>query len=205
MDYEAEIRALGARLAAVEKKAQAAQDNLDIANLQRSYGFYVDKSKWDHVADLFSREATIEINGRGKFIGHERIREYMLHFGPPPPGLLMNHMQLQPVIHVADDGMSGKARVRALLQVGRMGAEAMWGECLYENEYVKEDGVWKISVLKAWQTFYSDYDKGWGKQSSPLLMDFDDLPPDEKTEPYPVFPEYFCPPYHYRNPVSGRE
>jgi len=205
LDYEAEIRALSERLAAVEKRAQAAEDHLAIANLQRIYGYYVDKSQWEQAADLFAREATLEINGRGKFFGHERIREYMRHFGPPPPGLLMNHIQLQPVIHVAEDGRTGRCRLRALIQVGRMGGEAMWGECIYENEYVKEDGVWKIAVLKSWQTFYTDFDQGWAKHAMPLLMDFDDLPPDEKTEPYPVYPDYFLPPYHYRNPVSGRE
>lgn len=205
MDVEQEFAELKARLAAVEKRAQAAEDHLAVANLQRIYGYYVDKSQWEQVADLFSRDATLEINGRGKFIGLERIREYMRHFGPPPPGLLMNHLQLQPVITVADDGRAAQCRCRALMMVGRMGGEAMWGECLYENEYVREDGVWKISRLKSWQVFYTPFDKGWAVEASPLLMDFDDLPPDEKTEPYPVFPEFFVPPYHYKNPVSGRE
>jgi hypothetical protein len=81
----------------------------------------------------------------------------------------------------------------------------MWGEAIYENDYLKEDGVWKIARLKAWQVLYTPYDKGWAREASPLLTEFGDFPPDEPIEPYPVFPDYFCPPYHYRNPVSGRE
>ena len=205
MDLEHTVAALAERLAKVEKRAQAAEDHLAIANLQRSYGYYVDKSRWEDVADLFAADAVLEINGRGRFIGHERIREYMRHFGPPKDGLLMNHMQLQPVIHVDEDGKRGQARVRALMMVGQFGDHAMWGEAIYENEYVKQDGVWKIAKLKAYQVFYTPYDKGWGKEASPLLSEFGDFPPDEPIDPYPVYPAHFCPPFHYANPVSGRE
>jgi len=205
MDLAATVAELAERLAVVERRAQAAEDQLAVANLQRAYGYYVDKSRWDHVADLFARDAVLEINGRGRFIGHERIREYMRHFGPPKDGLLMNHMQLQPLVHVDDDGQHAHARVRALMMVGQYGDHAMWGEAIYENAYVKEDGVWKIAKLKAYQVFYTPYDKGWAKEASPLLSEFGDFPPDETIEPYPVYPAYFCPPFHYRNPVSGRE
>ena len=205
MNLEATVADLAERLAVVERRAQAAEDHLAIANLQRAYGYYVDKSRWEDVADLFASDAVLEINGRGRFIGHERIREYMRHFGPPKDGLLMNHMQLQPVIHVDPDGQRGNARVRALMMVGQYGDHAMWGEAIYENAYVKEDGVWKIARLKAYQVLYTPFDKGWAKETSPLLSEFGDFPPDEAIEPYPVYPEYFCPPFHYRNPVSGRE
>jgi hypothetical protein len=201
----AQLADLGERLEALEKRAQAAEDHLAVGNLQRAYGYYVDKSQWEHVADLFARDAVLEINGRGRFNGHERIREYMRHFGPPKRGLLMNHMQLQPVIHVDPDGVRAHARVRALMMVGQMGDHAMWGEAIYENDYVKEDGVWKIARLKAWQVLYTPYDKGWAQEVLPLLSEFGDFPPDEPIDPYPVFPDYFCPPYHYPNPVSGRE
>ena len=103
-DLAAELADLRQRLDSLETRAQAAEDHLAIANLQRAYGYYVDKSRWEHVADLFARDAVLEINGRGRFNGHERIRAYMRHFGPPKRGLLMNHMQLQPVIHVEPDG-----------------------------------------------------------------------------------------------------
>ena len=205
MDLEATVAELAERLAAVERRAQAAEDHLAIANLQRAYGYYVDKSRWEHVADLFARDAVLEINGRGRFIGHERIRAYMRHFGAPKGGLLMNHIQLQPVIHVDGDGLHAKARVRALMMVGQYGDHAMWGEAIYENAYVKDNGVWKIARLKAYQVFYTPYDKGWAEEASPLLSEFGDFPPDEPIEPYPVYPDYFCPPFHYRNPVSGRE
>lgn len=204
MSIEAQLKELRDRLERAERKAERAQDWIDVQNLQRTYGYYVDKFQWDQVADLFARDATLEINARGKFFGQDRIRDYMHHFGPAQEGVLMNHIQIQPVIHVADDGLTANGRFRALMQVGRLGGEALWGDAVYENRYVKEDGVWKIAALRAYQVFYTSFDKGWGVEAMPLATDFADFPPDEFTEAYPVFPELFVPPYHYANPVSGR-
>ena len=38
-----------------------------------------------------------------------------------------NHLQLQPVIHVAPDARSAKGRWRAVIQVGELGKTARWG------------------------------------------------------------------------------
>ncbi|OYW85846.1 MAG: hypothetical protein B7Z20_08330 [Sphingobium sp. 32-64-5] len=205
MTIETEIQELKERLATVERRARAAEDYVAISNLQRTYGYYVDKSQWDQVADLFARDGVLEINARGKFFGQDRIREYMHHFGPAEPGVLMNHIQIQPVITIDPDGMVARGRFRALMQVGRMGGEGLWGDAIYENRYVREDGLWKIASLRAYQSFYVPFDKGWAKEALPLMTDFDDFPPDEPTESYPVYPDIFVPPYHYANPVSGRK
>jgi hypothetical protein len=205
MDLKAEIEQLKSEVARLARQAQAAEDYIAIGNLQRSYGFYVDRARWDDAADLFARDATLEINGRGVYIGQERVRQYMQRFGPAQHGQLFNHMQLQPVIHVAADGRTAKARLRALIQVGLLGREARWGEGTYENEYVKEDRTWKISKLHFYQTFYADYEKGWHQAPLPLVAQYPDFPPDRPpSEDYKVYPDFYVPPYHYRNPVSGR-
>jgi hypothetical protein len=205
MSLEEEVSALRDVVGRLERKLERAEDHLAVVNLQNSYGYYVDKSLWDQVADLFTRDATLEINARGRFFGQDRIRDYMHHFGPAQRGVLMNHIQLQPVVHVAPDGLMARCRCRALIQVGRLEGEALWGEAIYENEYAKEDGVWKIAKLRAYQTFYTPFEKGWNKELLPLMSAFDDFPPDELTDPYPVFPDTFVPPFHYANVVTGRE
>lgn len=62
MNAEAEIRALRVALERLEKRAQAAEDYVAVSNLQRTYGYYVDKFQWEQVADLFARAGTLEIN-----------------------------------------------------------------------------------------------------------------------------------------------
>jgi hypothetical protein len=199
------LEALQAEVAALRTQVQRSEDHLAILNLQSIYGYYVDKSQWDQAADLFSKDATLEIAGRGLFTGQDRIREYLHQLGPLEYGKLFNHTQLQPVVHVADDGASARARWRSFMQVGHLGKEARWGDAVYENEYVKEEGIWKISKLHSFITFYVEYDRGWNKGAVELPKHLETLEPDaEATVKYGAFPEVFIPPYHYKNPVSGK-
>jgi hypothetical protein len=201
----AKLASLEVELASLRTQAQRADAYIDILNLQSIYGYYVDKSQWDQAADLFAKNATLEIAGRGLFTGQDRIREYLHQLGPLEYGKLFNHTQLQPVVHVADDGVSAKARWRSFMMVGHLGKEARWGDAVYENEYVKEDGTWKISKLHSFITFYVDYDRGWNKGAVELPKHLETLEPDaEATVKYGAFPEVFIPPYHYKNPVSGK-
>lgn len=205
MDVEAELAALKADVGELRRRADVAEGYIAVSNLQRSYGHYIDKARWDDAADLFAEDCSLEINGRGVYLGQDRVRAYMYKFGPARYGALMTHMQLQPVIHVAPDGLTAKARLRSLIMVGELGGEAVIGDGVYENEYAKEDGVWKIRKLHFYQNFYVDYDAGWNKGAKPLIPVYPDFPPDQPpSEDYKVFPDYYLPAYHYKNPVSGR-
>lgn len=200
-----ELTALKAQVAQLQNQAQAATDWTAVANLQATYGYYVDKMRWDEAADLFAKDATLEIAGRGLFKGQDRIRTYLHALGEYKYGTVYNHMQLQPVIHIAPDGNSAQARWRAFIQVGHLGKEARWGEATYENAYVKEGGVWKIAKLHGYITYYVEYDKGWNKGGVALPQKLGTLDPDAPpTVKYGAYPEVFIPPYHYKNPVSGK-
>jgi len=200
-----ELTALQSQVADLQRQSGLAQDYIAVANLQAIYGYYVDKSRWDDAAALFATDATLEIAGRGLFRGQARIHEYLNQLGPLEYGRLFNHMQLQPVIHVAADGRSAKGRWRSLMQVGHLGKEARWGEATYENEYVKDGETWKISKLHSFITFYVEFDRGWNKGAVALPKHLEGLEPDtETTVKYGAFPEVFVPPYHYENPVKPK-
>ncbi len=176
-----------------------------IIRLQTSYGYYVDKAQWDEAADLFARDATLEIAARGEYRGQDRIRAYLHHLPPLTHGTVFNHMQLQPLITVADDGQSAKGRWRAIMEVGIRGAEELCGEATYENAYVLEDGVWKIARLHAFVTYYVRWAEGWSQGGVPMGTAFNHFPPDApQTVDYQSFPDVFIPPYHYPNPVTGK-
>jgi hypothetical protein len=50
-----------------------------------------------------------------------------------------------------------------------------------------------------------EFDKGWNKGGVVLPAKLGTLEPDAPpTVKYGAFPEVFVPPYHYRNPVSGK-
>jgi hypothetical protein len=197
-DLEAQVRAL-------ELRVERLKGVDDVERLNAQYGFYVDKSMQDAISALFTENATLEILGRGVFIGRDRIYEYMRRLGAPQVGTLFNHMQLGPVVHVSDDGQSAQIRVRLFVMFGQDGRAAQWGEGIYENTFVKENGVWKYNNLHGYQTFYTNYEDGWAKKPSALFSPFPGYPPDAaQSVAYDPYPALFTPPFHYRNPVTGK-
>ncbi|MFO1402073.1 MAG: nuclear transport factor 2 family protein [Steroidobacteraceae bacterium] len=204
MTLEEEVAALRSEVAALRAEARAATDYIAISNLQRGYGYYVDKGLYDQAAGLFAEDGTLEIAGRGVYVGRERIRQYLNHLPAFGRGQLFNHMQLQPVIHV--DGAAGTARGRwrCFIQIATLGVEARWGEATYENDYVKRAGLWQIAKLHGYITYYSEYDRGWDKGGVKLVRSIQGLTPDRPpTEQYEAWPEVFIPPFHYVHPVTG--
>src|SRR3989338_1290443 len=201
------LAALQTRLAELERKISLLEDSKAIKRLQRAYGYYVDKGLSHEVAGLFSEQATVELAGLGVYVGKEHIAAlYQRLLGDGmAAGQLNNHIIMQGVVHVAPDGLSAKGRWRALIQTGQHGVSAQWAEGPYENEYIKEDGIWKFSKVHWYSTFTAPYDPGWHKAPQPMAGPLADLPPDlPPTVDYQSFPTPYLPPYHYGNPVTGR-
>jgi hypothetical protein len=114
-------------------------------------------------------------------------------------------MQLQPVITVSPDGETASVRARLVVMYGQAGVQGQWGDGIYENRFVKDNGVWKYQSLAGFQTFYTNYDQGWGKHSVPMMSYFPGYPSDmPQSVKYSPYPELFVPPFHYVNPVSGK-
>ena len=119
-------------------------------------------------------------------------------------GELFDHVQLQVVVDVADDGRTAKSRSRELNMIGVVDGEGTWSEGIYENTWVKDNGVWKLKDLRYFPTFISDYDQGWAKDAKPVPTASTELPPDRPpTSTYAIYPKAHIPPFHYDNPVSG--
>ena len=57
------------RLDALDKRITRLEDLNQIERLQRTYGYFVDKSQWVQLSELFSDDATLEIGGKGLFTG----------------------------------------------------------------------------------------------------------------------------------------
>lgn len=190
-------------LEVLRAEVAALRDKDAIITLQTAYGYYVDKAQWDEAADLFAREATLEIAARGQFRGQDRIRDYLHALPPLTHGTVFNHMQLQPLITV--EGDQAKGRWRAIMEVGFVDAEELCGEATYENAYVREDGVWKIAKLHAFVTYYVRWNEGWSKGGVPMGTALENMTPDApQTVAYNSFPDVYIPPYHYPNPVTGK-
>lgn len=186
-------------------KLELIEDENAVENLQRIYGYYVDKMLWKEAANVFASNATLEIAGRGVFVGKPRILEYLTWLDPDgiAYGKLFNHLQLQPIVHIAPDGKSAWGRWRLLGEFGEFEKTAMWSGGTYENEYIKEDGIWTVKSLHAFSRFCTPYADGWGKTAIPMFRLEKEFPPDRPpTVVYDSYPSTFVAPFHYKHPVT---
>jgi len=196
-DASAKLYELDARITRLEDMNQ-------IEILQRTYGYFVDKGQWTQLSELFTDDATLEIGGKGLFLGKKRVLEYMqTAFGPDgaKPGVLANHMQFQTLPDIAPDGKTGWIRSRAFVM-----SNGGWGLPLYENEYRKgADGKWRISRLSGPFTMYTSWE-GWGKNAlnNTWPDKFDPAPDLPPSTVYLTYPAYYIAPFHYPNPVTGK-
>ncbi len=206
------IAALKKRVAEVRRQIGLAHDYDDIEKLESTYSYYLDKNQWNQLLDLFSPTVgSIELAQRGSYVG-ERLRPGVLStFAPtgaegPRPNNIGDHQNVQPVIHVAPDGKTAKVRIRLIQMMGGAGANAMWGGGVYENEMIKEDGVWKIKTDHVYNTFTMPYNAG------PSVGGAGGLPgPNTRFPPdhgpslvFKAYPNVYEIPIHFKNPVTGK-
>jgi hypothetical protein len=201
---DADLKAIEKQLATLGDRITRLQDLTEVEIVQHAYGYYVDKAQWRSLADLFDDDATLEIGGKGLFLGKARVFEYMtVGLGPigPRDGSLIDHQQFQCLPTIMEDGVTAKARCIAFVM-----SSGGWGHVYYEDVFVKEDGVWKFKKLHGPFNMYSGYRQGWVDSVivntyPEKFAPYPDLPP---TVVYLAYPSYYIEPFHYPNPVTGK-
>ena len=225
---EQRIEELETAVAALGRQVGILEDVNAIRHLQYKYGYFIDKCLYNETVDLFADDGEVRFMG-GIYKGKKGIsRLYCQRFrgrftddvNGVVYGFLLDHPQMQAIIDVAPDRMTARLRGRSMMQAGRHVSVTAEGELprqwfeggIYENEYVKEDGIWKIKVLDYNPVWHGMYDKGWAYME-PNAYPFasktfpeDPLGPDAlATEPYRVlWPDTSVVPFHYVHPVTGK-
>jgi hypothetical protein len=200
-----ELKASFARLAAT---AERTADVQAIERLQRVYGYYLDNHMYDEAAELFSDDARFELLDTGTYYGKPGVTRFLtsMSHGTPEESSkrLSLHMQLQGVVDVEEGGRTAKGRWQCLIMIGdwakspdggtqQGGMPPTFGQGVYENEYVKEEGIWRISQLRYSTSFWSEQ----FTHNAPK--------PDVNTSiSDTTYPTGYCLPYHFSNPVSKR-
>ena len=201
----ATFEGLQQRWVEVARRAQQLQDETDVLNLQHSYGYDFDQKMWGAVANLFTSDGTLELGLRGVYAGRGRIRRALNIISGErlDDDEVHDHLQLATVVHISPDGRTAKARGIELSVSGVKEKGAQWEEGIFENEYVKEDGIWKIYSVHYYPRVITDYEAGWAKDAKPAARPSTLFPPDRPpTEAYGIYPRMYYPRFHYDNPVT---
>jgi len=223
MTLESDVADLKRQLAETRHELGILQDVQAVRTLQFKYGYFMDKCMFPAIVDLFAEDAELHFMGglyRGK-AGARRLYGGATGMNGPVDGLLFEHLIVQDIVDISPDRKTAKGRFRTFMQGGVHETNktappnlppAFWEGGIYENEYVREDGVWKFKVFNYRVVWQADYDKGWGRSPlTPLMVSahtttFPQNPrgPDEiLADPGPRWPKQGIMPFHYPHPVTG--
>jgi len=149
----------------VEARLKVLEDIEAIKRLRYNYCYLCDDYRMDDVVNLFARDASADFHEFGQFVGNSEIARFYKDIIPKAMTFFV-HMVSNPIIDIIDsDHAKGKwyADVPATLS-----GEARWMCARYEEEYIKEKGVWKFKVMKFFWLYETPFDKGWVKERMKL-------------------------------------
>ncbi|MEO6153038.1 MAG: nuclear transport factor 2 family protein [Croceibacterium sp.] len=185
-------------------------------NVTAAYGYFVDQFAWTQLADLFAVKGWRELPFIGVVAGRDKILAgAQMRYGRATPRAEFQtlHMLTQPFVTVSGDGARAQVRARLMqFNSASQGSGSFIGG-VYEDQLVKELGVWKIGGMDLDYTWMANYQGGWtaadpaaanALRPSPELFARYQLDAPIRGEPGIPFPVIAALPFHYRNPVSGR-
>jgi len=207
----AAIESQGRELAEARHRIALLEDRNEIERLQYAYGYFIDNRMFREMVDLFCDDGCwIEIGQRGRYYGKEHIHRFLLEvLGDGRWGLLkdevINHVQQQPIITIAEDRRHAWSRARAQVQ-GNSPPDTphfLLADGIYENEYVREEGGWKILGVTVTMTFYTALERAriWFPSAPPS----ETMPPDAPSQPVIEALGRQFNLWHFRHPVEGYE
>ena len=214
---EKQVSTLTEQLSKKEKQIQELKDIEDIKKLQAAYAYYLEHAMGQEVIDCFSNHP--DISGtfvEGTYRGHEGIRRYFGRMMEKKPAFLHQVRMDTPYISIAPDGKRAKGRwygdgTVAFHPLNNQ-IDPMYMNVVYEMEYIKEDGIWKIFTL-AFQMHYAfqpskqkpasetETTAGPPPEDSPESFE---LSPDEWAEYDTKYPSGYIYPFHFKHPVTGK-
>ncbi len=206
---------VNAGMAAIERDLLTAKGHDGAENVSTAYGYYIDEFKWDETADLFAADGWKELSYIGTYVGRESIRTSLFarygRNGRSPAGAAI-HQKVAPYVTVLPDG---RARIRLkLFQINTAANPGGYIDGIYENQVVREDGVWKVAGMDLDYVFSANYVGGWAKiepgaakRFAPKPEDAARMAPDGplRGAVFAPYPEIGPTAFHFVNPVSGRQ
>jgi hypothetical protein len=213
---EAQVNLLRQEIVDKDRHLQKLQDIEDIKRLQCAYGFYLEHWMGEEIVDCFSRSPEVSATFvEGSYYGQEGIRKYFLHEREVPPTFLHMVMQVSPVITVDSDGLHANGRwygYGTILSRHTTPLDPVYMAVIYEMDYIKEDGAWKILTLRL--LMHYAYTHGKSDQGAPESKELPDgeapaeriqLNPDKWAEYDTQYPSGYIYPFHYPHPVTGKK
>jgi SnoaL-like domain len=149
-------------------RVQRLEDTIEIQQLQSKYIHYLFKQRFDRIVEeCFAQnlpDVSVEFSDSGVYRGLRSVRALYKSFEVTKtiPGFFILHMTVNPVIEIAEDGLSARSH---WLSPGAAGSDhsASWIWGPFYVDYVKEDGHWRIAHSNLVPVFRNRYETSWAQ------------------------------------------
>ena len=170
---------------ALARNVERAESIRAVKALEYAYAQYAQFGLWNEMGALFAAQGVMDV-GEDHATGAKAIAAALArrHGGRQGlrPGEVHTVLIASPVVNLSADGQTAKGRWDAMFLEGDgKGAASLEGG-IFENDYLREGGVWKIAHQHFHPQYRGPYETGWTN------VDGKDLP---------------IVPYHYDGDTAG--
>lgn len=140
-----------------------------VKDLQHHYTQYAQFGLWSEIGSLFVADGSFVFDGlvaeATTSTGAEDIAAFLRsRYGGGIDGLKSDSLSAMfvdsPIVILSEDGESAKGRWQIMIFYGN-GGEAHIEGGVFENQYVRKQGVWKFSKVSYYPQYDGPYNEGW--------------------------------------------
>jgi hypothetical protein len=205
---------LKAQVKSLEKEVQTLKDIEAINRLQRAYGYYVEHMMGQEIIDCFSTSDDVYLEWlEGRYNGQSGLHRYFDKMRDTYSHELLHQViQVSGIVTVAPDGLKAQGRWYAFGGVAiPMGDKVRenWENSIYEMDYIKENGIWKILGIKWNLNYWLNHSAGLVAKerllTGPVNPHSAPIKADVIYDNDPRYPSGHILPFHFPHPVTGKK
>jgi ketosteroid isomerase-like protein len=149
---KAELEARVAELeATVKELAALARRSADIQEIQEVQYRYLNAlmlTQWDDCTECFAEDAKVDVYLHDPVQGKENIRRWFKEELSQTHAGMEGDICVDPIITVDGDKAKGDFMLFMMYFYARTGQSMFWVQGRYDNDYVRENGKWKIAAMR---------------------------------------------------------
>ena len=153
-----------AELDALSQQVDRVEAVRDIKVAQRTYAQLAQFGEFKKMASLFAVNGTLQW-GEQTVSGRKAIQNWLTTDAGAMNGITPGSMNTtiidNPIINLSAAGTTAQGRFDGIRFMGDGNGNTRIDGGIYENDYVLEDGAWKIAKLHYYRQFEGNYANGW--------------------------------------------
>lgn len=145
---EARIKALEQTVQDLSGRVQVAEDESEIRELQWTYVNALMATDWEACTDCFAEDARVDVYLHEPVEGKAAIGQWFSEELVKTHAGREGDVCIHPIIEVDGDRAKGSWLLYIMYFYPRTGQSLFWVQGYYDMDYVRENGRWKIAVMR---------------------------------------------------------